>query len=280
IAGFASLMTSRTVQMLERWEAAAKDGEPLDVAAQMMELTLDIVTGALFGVEGAGLAEVVRQSFTTVNRRVMALFSTPWMMLPVLRDLPTPANLRARAAARRLDEVVRTIIAQRRQQPGRSDHLLTMLLEAQDETGGMSDQQLRDEVMTMLVAGHETTSNALSWTFYLLSRSPVVTEKLRAELDRSLAGRLPTVEDLPSLSYTRMVIEEAMRLYPPVWILSRTPREDDTIGGYHIPAGAVVVLSPYVTHRHPDFWEDPERFDPDRFTHERAAARPRFAYFP
>ena len=280
IATFASLMTAHTVGMLTRWHEAAQHGAPLDVAAQMMTLTLEIATSALFNVDGTDLADVVRESFTTVNRHVIENFSAPWMMLPGLRALPTPGNRRAHAAQRRLDQVVRAIIADRRRHRAAGDDLLTMLLEAHDEAGGMSDQQLRDEVMTMLVAGHETTSNALAWTFYLLSGAPLVAEKLRDELDRSLGGRVPTAEDLPRLAYTRMVIEEAMRLYPPVWTLSRTPRENDAIGGYHIPAGAVVILSPYITHRHPDVWEEPDRFDPERFTAERMAARPRFAYFP
>jgi len=280
VAAFASLMTDNTVRMLTRWHQAAQQRVPVDVATEMMTLTLQIATSALFGVEGTTLAEVVRESFTTVNRHVIETFAAPWKMLPVLRALPTPGNRRASAAQRRLDAVVRSIIAERRQRPGAGGDLLALLLEAHDEAGGMSDQQLRDEVMTMLVAGHETTSNALAWTFYLLSRNPTVAEKLRAELDRSLAGRVPTVEDLPRLAYPQMVIEEAMRLYPPVWTLSRTPREKDTIGGYHIPAGAVVVISPYITHRHPDVWEDPERFDPERFTPERTSVRPRFAYFP
>lgn len=280
IAAFASLMTAHTERMLTRWHDAAKGGAPRDVAAEMMTLTLQIATSALFNVDGTDLAEAVRDSFTTVNRHVIENFSAPWMMLPGLRALPTPGNRRAQAAQRRLDGVVRAIIAERRQHPAAGSDLLTMVLEAHDEAGGMNDRQLRDEVMTMLVAGHETTSNALAWTFYLLAGAPLVAEKLRDELARSLSGRVPTVEDLPRLTYTRMVIEEAMRLYPPVWTLSRTPREDDTIGGYHIPTGAVVIISPYITHRHPEVWDDPDRFDPERFTPARIAARPRFAYFP
>jgi cytochrome P450 len=132
----------------------------------------------------------------------------------------------------------------------------------------------------MLLAGHETTSNALAWTFHLLSRSPAHADRLRAELGRVLGGRVPAVDDLAHLPYTRMVVEESLRLYPPVWTISRTPREDDEIDGFRIPAGTVVVISPWVTHRHPDLWEEPERFDPERFTPARAAARPRFAYIP
>jgi cytochrome P450 len=246
----------------------------------MMRLTLEIATSTLFGVESGDAAAVVREQFTIVNRRVIELFSRPWMTLPVARSLPTRGNRRARRAKQELDAVVQRIIAARRAQAGGGDDLLSMLLEARDEEGGMSDRQLGDEVMTMLLAGHETTANALAWTFHLLSRHPSAAERLRAELEEVLGGRAPTVADLSRLTYCRMVIEESMRLYPPVWTFSRTPREPDTIQGYDVPAGAVVILSPWITHRHPDVWEDPERFDPERFTPDRVARRPRFAYIP
>jgi cytochrome P450 len=157
-----------------------------------------------------------------------------------------------------------------------------MLLRARDaETGeSMSDQHLRDELVTFIGAGHETTATALAWTWYLLSKYPMVDRQLRAEVSAVLGQRRPTVEDLVKLQYTRMVIEEAMRLYPPVWALTRTAAEDDEFGGYHIPAKSVVILSQYVTHRHPEFWENPEGFDPERFAPERYADRPRYAYFP
>ncbi len=157
-----------------------------------------------------------------------------------------------------------------------------MLLAFRDEqTGeGMSDKQLRDEVMTILVAGYETTANALAWTWYLLGKHPQVQSKLHAEAASTLVGCTPTAEDLPKLSYARMVLQEAMRLYPPAWSVLREGREDDEIRGYRIPARTTIVMSQYVTHRHPDFWEDSERFDPERFAPEGAARRPPFAYFP
>jgi len=144
----------------------------------------------------------------------------------------------------------------------------------------MNDLQLRDEVLTLLFAGHETTSNILTWTWYLLSQHPEVEYRLHAELDEVLSGDVPTIEHLPKLTYSRMVLEEVMRLYPPVWVIGRKALADDELGGYHIPANSLVVLSPYLTHHHPDFWEQPEIFDPERFTPKSAANRPRYAYFP
>jgi len=181
-----------------------------------------------------------------------------------------------------LDKVVHGIITQRHQQGTDMGDLLSMLLSARDEeTGqGMSDQQVHDEVMTLLLAGHETTANALTWTWYLLSQSPDVECRLHAELDQVLAGQLPTVERLADLPYTRMVLEEALRLYPPVFGLSRKPIADDEIGGYFVPANTLIWMSPYATHRHPDFWENPEVFDPERFSPQRSAGRPHFAHFP
>jgi len=198
-------------------------------------------------------------------------------------NLPTPANRRFVKARATLDEIVYRLIAERRRTKTDNVDLLSMLMDAVDvgETGeSMNDKQVHDEVMTFIFGGHETVSSGLTWTFYLLSKHPIVARRVRDELSRVLRGRTPTVEDIPHLPYLTMVIEESMRLYPPVWLISRTPNEDDEIGGYLIPAGSMVLVSKYVVHRHPAFWENPDGFDPERFTPERVAARPRHAYFP
>ncbi len=278
IAAFADLMTARTAAMLERWDALARRGTVVDVSTEMARLTLDIATRTLFGVELHDEAAAVGTAFTVLNTQVTEAFYSLLAMIPGVRAV---AGRRARAAKRTLDAVVMGIIGRRRRQGDQGD-LLSLLLAARDEdTGeGLSDQQLHDEVLTLLLAGHETTANLLSWTWYLLSTHPLAAARLRAELARVLSGRLPLMGDLPRLAYTRMVLDEALRLYPPAWIVSRAPIADDVIDGYAIPAGAVVTLSPYATHRHPEFWDNPEGFDPERFTPERVAARPRFAYFP
>jgi cytochrome P450 len=157
-----------------------------------------------------------------------------------------------------------------------------MLMEARDEETGevMDDKQLRDEVMTLLLAGHETTSTALSWTLYLLSKHAEVRERLEAEVDAVLGDRTPSMEDLPDLPYANRVLQESMRLYPPAWGLARWCHEADEVGGYYLPPNSSVTLSPFLTHRHPDFWPEPERFDPERFAPEQEKGRPRFAYIP
>jgi len=181
-----------------------------------------------------------------------------------------------------LDEVVHRILASRRQSTETGDDLLALLLAARDEdTGtGLSDRLLRDEIMTIFLAGHETTANALAFTWYLLATHPEVDARLHAEIERILGGRAPTQADVAQLRYTRMVLEETMRLYPPAYSLSRTAIGADVIGGVTVPAGSIVVIYPYVTHRNPALWPDPERFDPDRFNPDRAAGRHRFAYLP
>jgi cytochrome P450 len=191
---------------------------------------------------------------------------------------------------RTLDDVILEIIASRRTNaglpggmaPASDDDLLSMLMGARDEeTGeGMSDAQLRDEVMTVFLAGHETTAIALGWTWHLLAAHPSVCQRLEREIDHALGGRPPTMADLPRLGYVDQVVKESMRLYPPAWVVSRRTMDDDVVGGYRIPAGAIVLTSPYVTHRHPEFWTDPERFDPDRFDPTHPDERPPFAYFP
>ena len=195
---------------------------------------------------------------------------------------PTPRNRRIQHYIRTLDEVVQVIITEHRRLGAEKDDLLSMLLAARDEeTGeGMSDRQVRDEVMTLLLAGHETTSNALSWAWYLLSQNHDAESCLHAELEQVLGGRTPTVEDLPRLPYTRMVLEETLRLYPPAVGFNRKAMADDEVGGYFVSAGTLIWLSPYITHRHPDFWENPEVFDPERFSPERSAGRLHFAHFP
>ncbi len=279
VAAFAALMTDTTLARLEQWEAGGLIGtnEPLDLTREMSNLTLSIVGQALFGADLSAETECIGRALTEVNRRLSEAFYLPWLL-----SLPTPQRHRLSVARRELDAVVEAIIRARRARRQPHDDLLELLLEARDEeTGeGMTDRQVRDEVLTLLLAGNETTANALSWTFFLLAQHPDVEARLREEYRGALNGRPPAIEDLPRLPYTRMVIEEAMRLYPPAWGLSRRALGEDEIGGYAVPKGAYVLLFPYVTHRHPAFWEQPDAFDPERFSPGRAVERPRFAYFP
>jgi cytochrome P450 len=193
-----------------------------------------------------------------------------------------PANRRLWRALRELDTVVYRIIADRRQTRRDEPDLLSMFLSARDEDTGesMNDRQLRDEVMTMLLAGHETTSLALSWTYYLLSQHPDIERSIADEVDRVIGDGRPAFSHVEHLSCTRRVVEESLRLYPPAWGFSRRALGDDEIGRFRVPAGSLVFLIPFMVHRRPKLWPDPERFDPDRFTPERESARPRFAYFP
>lgn len=278
IAAFGTLMSTATLAMLERWQACGETDQPLDIAQEMMRLTLHVVGQALFGLDLSAESDTVGQAFSIANRYLSEYVYMPF--IPIF--VPTPRNRRFQAARRTLNQVVDGIIQKRRQERQDTGDLLSMLLRARDEeTGqGMDDRLLRDNVLTLLLAGHETTSNALTWTWYLLSQHPDVEQRLRAELAQVLGERSPTAEDLPKLVYNQAVIEEAMRLYPPAWAVSRNAVQEDEIGGYRIPKGSVVILCPYTTHRHPAFWDEPERFDPERFLGEQVPARPRYAYFP
>lgn len=278
IEGFARTMVTSAEAMATEWEALAKRGDPVDIADEMMRLTLSVVSSTLFSADVSADARRIGESVSFLiadtNRRIDSAITLPLAV-------PTKNNRAFRAHRRRLDDVVYGIIRARRTGPRRDD-LLSMLLEARDEESGegMNDTQLRDEVMTMFLAGHETTANLLSWTWHLLSQSPTVSRRLHDELDRVLGGRTPEYDDLESLSFTTQVLKEALRLYPPAWLIARNPLEDRVIGGYHIPAGSLVFLAPWVTHRHPSVWRDPEGFDPDRFAPERAREIPKGAYFP
>jgi cytochrome P450 len=278
VAGFATAITDLTAEMLAGWRARAEGAEPLDVAAEMTRLTLRIVGHTLFGEElGDGhrpLGEAVAVALGHTARRAEAVLD--------LGDLPTPGRRRFRRAVAQLDALVFRLIEERR--GGRTDghDLLSLLLAARDEeTGsGLGDTELRDQVLTLLLAGHETTATALTWTSYLLARHPPMQERLRHEVVEVLGERAPTHDDLGALPYLRMVLQESMRLFPPIWLIERRAQGEDVLGGCAIPAGTTLALSQYVTHRHPRFWDEPERFDPDRFLPERVAARPRGSYFP
>ncbi len=279
LAGLVELMSQSVRPVLDRWRAAAASGQPHNLAPDMNQLTLDIVGNALFGTDTQHMASVWREAFAIALSHI-DYHSTHPFALPDW--VPTRRNRRYQQAVRQLDAAVYEIIAARRSRPNGHHDLLAMLLEARDaETGiGMNDQQLRDEVMTFILAGHETTAHGLAWSLALLARHRAAAKKLRAELDDVLNGRLPTLDDLPQLPYTRMVLDESLRLYPPSVIIPRQANKDDIVAGWAVPADTAVLLSQYVTHRHPDFWPDPERFDPERFSPAKVKARHRFAYLP
>jgi len=278
IAAFADTMARAGEDLVDAWRRRPHPEAPLDIHREMMRVTLRIVTETLLGTDLPLDVKLVGEAIDTILGDFRSSVSR---ILKLPRSVPTPKNQRFHEAARALDREVGRIIEVRRKEPGGSD-LLSILMAAKDpDTGAaMDDKQLRDEVMTMFVAGHETTATSLSWTFYLLSKHPDIRRKLRAELERVLDGRLPAMADVPSLELTGRVLQESMRLYPAAWITARRASEADIIGGYEIPAGSLVFVSPYVTHRHPAYWENPEGFDPDRFANNALARLPRFAYFP
>ena len=275
IAGYGDLMVGYADRVRTGWT----DGATLDIAREMNSLTLSIVGKTLFDVDVESQAAAVGEALT-------AVMESFWMMMlpfaDVLERLPVPKLRRARMARARLDAIIYGMIADRRASGRDRGDLLSMLLAAQDEEdgGGMTDQQVRDEAMTIFLAGHETTANALTWTWYLLSGAPDVEAKLHAEVDRVLQGRLPAMGDLKSLAYVERVVTEAMRLYPPAWIIGRRAINEYPIGDYVAPARSILVMSPYIVQRDPRFYADPERFDPDRWMPEFRAALPKFAYFP
>jgi len=260
LEGFAVTIVDETQKMLERWEALAYEGRAVNAAKEMKLLTQRIVVKTMFGAEVGAEEEKIARAFDTALLGINARSLMPqWF-----GRLPISFNRRFKRALATLDEEVYRIIRQRRGGRGNEDDLLAMLMETRDEETGesMSDRQLRDEVITIYLAGHETTANALSWAWYLLSKNPETARKTGEEVSCVLKGRLPGFEDLPTLVYTRMVIDETLRLYPPAWIVTRRAIEDDEIGGYRIPAGSRLMLSPYLTHRRPELWENPEAFEP------------------
>lgn len=278
IATFGDTMATLTSEMLRHWDTLAP-GTALDISEEMMALTLRIVGRTLLSTEVSGKSAIVGPALGHLLAQMIDR-TTDLVQLPLA--IPTARNRIFAQSLKALNGVVVNLIAERRASADRPQDLLTLLMEARDADTGeaMTDAQLRDEVMTLFLAGHETTANALAWTFYLLSQNPAAARRLREELTLALGGRTPAFEDLPKLPFTARVVQESMRLYPPVWVLARQVMEDDTVGGYLLRRGTFVAACPYVTHRDARYWPAPETFDPDRFLPERMAAQPRFAYFP
>jgi enediyne biosynthesis protein E7 len=280
IDSFAGMMAETTAATLDRWESLGADERVLDMRVAMQRLTLNILTKASFTVDWATEAEQIIEAVTIANehtnRRLLAPIDLPeWAPLPSVRRF-----VETRKA---VDDVVYSLIAERRRDGRAREDLLSLLMAARDDHDvGMSDEELHDELISLIFAGHETVSVCLTWTWYLLSQDAEVTRRLRAEVDEVLGGRTPTLDDVKRMQYTWQVLQEALRLYPPIWLIPRTPLEDDEIDGYRLRAGTRTMLfvCPYVTHRHTDFYDNPEAFDPDRVAPAVTGNWHRFQYLP
>jgi cytochrome P450 len=282
IAEFAPIFTRYADALVTRWAGFARSREPVDVAADMMHVALQAVAQTLFGAEVGDRASALWRATLDVLHHLMFRARTFGIVPPWL---PVPRNRRFRRSIAVLDESIYATIRDRRRASATSptpQDLLQRLMDAGagDPASALSDRQLRDEMITLLIAGHETVASALTWTWYLLAADPDADAALEAELRGVLGERLPTAEDLPRLVYTRAVFEEAMRLYPPAWVITRRVLAEDEVQGVPLPRGALVILSPYVTQRHSDYWDEPDAFRPERFIGAAGEGRHRYAYFP
>ncbi len=275
IHAYGDIMVGYADRMARHWH----HGETVDVAGEMMKVTLSIVAKTLFDAEVESEADEIGEAVTDVLEMFLRV-TTPFAEF--VNRLPLPSNRRFEQAKARLDSTIYRVIRERRALGVDRGDLLSILLSAQDEDDGtvMSDQQVRDEAITLFLAGHETTAIALTWAWYLLATHPEAEARLHEELDEVLGGRLPTVDDMPRLEYARRVFTEAMRLYPPVYTLGREALEPYQLGDYLVPRGAMIIIPQYVVHRNPKYYEQPEAFMPERWTPEMQESLPRFAYFP
>ena len=275
VDGYAAAMSEQVHEIIRRWRS--RPPGMIDLHEEMTRLTLATVCRILFGEDLGQVLPVVQRTFgplgDAVRLRALAGGRVP-------RSWPTPVNQRLRRARQELHGVCDEIVARRRASGGRRDDLLGLLLDARDGQSSLTDAEIREQVLIFLLAGYETTSTALTYALHLLGRHPDVQRRVRAEAETIASERTLTAQDAAALQYTTMALKETMRLYPPAPFTGRQAVQDDQIGGYHIPAGADVVLAPWITHRHPQFWDQPERFNPDRFTPELEKARHRYAWFP
>lgn len=264
VEGFVAAIATCTEEMLDAWAVKARKGEPVNVASEMMRLTFRVVGRCLFGSdlerEAGAVEDAMHVMVMHTYRRWRSILNAP-------PSWPTPANLRFRRAVAEVDEIIARLIAAQRAAPPALPNLLTMLMGSRDAESGalLRDDEVRNEAITFLLAGHETTANGLAWALFLIERHPDQVERIRAEVKQVCGDALPSFKDLPQLSHSLHVFEEAVRLYPPIWAMERHAIADDEIGGYHIPKGSGVIVSPYTLHRHRDFWERAEEFLPERF---------------
>jgi cytochrome P450 len=276
VTQFGDMMIEITQRLLDRWEPYAAEGKPLLMDAEMLQLTMSVIGRAMFSID---LDKEAREVGAAFEDAFAFIPTRTGVTLPL--SVPLPAHRRFQRDLEVINRFIEERIAEGRRHP-QQNNLLAMLLRARDEETGqsLSETDLRDEVVTLFFAGFETTARSLTWGWYLLAKHPDVQNRLAAEADRVLQGRAPTIDDLFQLNYTRQVVDEVLRLYPPTALLARQNVEADEIGGYVIPPGSMVILVPYLVHREPQLWPDPERFDPDRFARAAAEARPKQAYIP
>jgi cytochrome P450 len=275
LATYAADMVAATHRLIDTW----KPDEERNIVAEMKRLTLDITAGALFGADVTGAASAVNSALQVLQDNFIARFNS---LIRPPAWLPTPRNLRFHRAMRHLDGIIFDVIRRRREAKQERNDLLSILLRARDEEGGgrMSDRQLRDEAMTLFLAGHETTALALSWTWFLLATHPEVQTRLAEEVCHLLNGRDPKAEDWPKLTYATQVVQESMRLYPPVYTFGRESIADCELNGFHVPAHTTLLISQWVVHHHPNLYEEPDAFRPERWGEPAVKSLPKFAYFP
>lgn len=279
ITSYAQAMVCYTEAMLDRWSAHPAE-MPLQVDAEMADLTMTIVLKTLFDAEPGEHTQHIHDTMRAGQEVGTRLFNSA---RPLPKWLPLPIHMQARRIAQQLNDAIMPIIEERRASGEDRGDLLSMLMLAEDEDTGerMTNRQLRDEAVTLFAAGHETTSNTLTWAFSLLAQHPHVEAKLHDELDRVLAGRAPTLADLPNLPYTQLVLKETLRLRPAAWLLNdRTPTQPVTVGGYTVHPGTLVLIAPVVLHRDPRYYDDPETFLPERWENDFEKTLPRYAYMP
>lgn len=275
IAGYANAMVESARIQARLWQ----DGAEIDMVEEMLHLTLVIVGRTLFNTDVTEESDTFYEALDTAMEAFRKIGLPSWGRL--VERLPCPINARLTRARERLDKVAYRVIDEHRRAGTDQGDLLSMLLMARDEDGSAMDElQVRDEIMTLFLAGHETVAHALAWTWYLLARHPGILAKVQQEVDTVLADRPATIDDLPKLVYTERVLSESMRVCPPVWAIDRRAIRDVNLRGISIPRGARVIMSQYIVHHDERFYPDPERFDPERWTPEAQAARPKFAYFP
>jgi cytochrome P450 len=274
ISTYGEVMVDYAQRAIDKW----RPGEEIDISKDMTRLTLEIVVKTLFDADVSNDADHVGAMLSEVVKPFASQATLKWILD---NRLPTPGHRRYFKAVSEIDRIVFRIISDRRASKSDEGDLLSMLLQAQDDDGSqMNDAQLRDEVMTLFLAGHETTALALSWSWYLLATHPEAEAKFHAEIDEVLQGRAPTVDDLRKLTYTEMIAKEAMRLYPPAYAVGREALEDTEIGGFRVPKGSQVFAFQWVTHRDERYFERPDKFEPERWTPERSERLPKYAYFP